>query len=106
MFMPTTDDRNHIGNEWTCDKKLSEVDVRSLIYIYLFFAHQARVRRQIFVFAQRLKKNFLTSILMGQSGNRKQDYLCPPPKGKGTYCFWCGSCLCQRQRRCDIFLFA
>ena len=29
MFMSTIDDRNHIGNEWTCDKKLSEVDVRS-----------------------------------------------------------------------------
>ena len=26
-------------------------------------------------FAQRLQKNFFTSILMGQSGNRKQDYL-------------------------------
>ena len=20
-------------------------------------------------------------------------YLCPPPKGRRTYCFWCGSCL-------------
>ena len=29
MFMSTTDDRNHIGNEWTHDKKLLEVDVRS-----------------------------------------------------------------------------
>ena len=29
MFMSITDDRNHIGNEWTCDKKLSEVNVRS-----------------------------------------------------------------------------
>ena len=29
MFMSTTDGRNHIGNEWTYDKKLSEVDVRS-----------------------------------------------------------------------------
>ena len=27
--MSTTDDRSHIVNEWTCDKKLSEVDVRS-----------------------------------------------------------------------------
>ena len=29
MFMSTTDDRNHIGNEQTCDKKLLEFDVRS-----------------------------------------------------------------------------
>ena len=29
MFMSTTDDRNHIGNEWTSDKKLLEVDIRS-----------------------------------------------------------------------------
>ena len=29
MFMSTTDDRNHIGNEWTYDKNLSDVDVRS-----------------------------------------------------------------------------
>ena len=29
MFVSTTDDRNHIGNEWTYDKTLSEVDVRS-----------------------------------------------------------------------------
>ena len=29
MFMSTTDNRNHIGNEWICDKKLLEVDVRS-----------------------------------------------------------------------------
>ena len=29
MFMSTTDDRNHIGNEWSHDKKLSEVDVWS-----------------------------------------------------------------------------
>ena len=28
--------------------------------------------------------------------------LCPPPKGRGTYCFWCGSCWRQR----DTFLFA
>ena len=29
-------------------------------------------------------------------------YLCPPPKGRGTYCFWCGSCWRRRQR--DTFL--
>ena len=29
MFMSTTDDRNHIGNEWSHDEKLSEADVRS-----------------------------------------------------------------------------
>ena len=29
MFMSANDDRNHIGNEWTHDKKLSEVDVWS-----------------------------------------------------------------------------
>ena len=29
MFMSTTDDRNHIGNEWSHDKKLSEFDVQS-----------------------------------------------------------------------------
>ena len=23
-----------------------------------------------------------------------QPYLCPPPKGRGTYCFWYGSCWC------------
>ena len=22
-------------------------------------------------------------------------YLCPPPKGRGTYCFWCGSRWCR-----------
>ena len=99
MFMSTTYDRNHIGNEWTCDKKVSEVDVRSnkwdetyqkihsssfrqLVglaigrwFIFLF-AHRARVGRQTnFFFAQRLKKNFFTSILMGRSGNRKQVFL-------------------------------
>ena len=29
MFMSTGDDRNHIGHEWTHDKKLSKVDVQS-----------------------------------------------------------------------------
>ena len=31
-------------------------------------------------------------------------FLCPPPKERGTYCFWCRSCWYRRQR--DTFLFA
>ena len=69
MFISITDDRNHIDNEWTCDKKLSAVDVRSnkwhetnknahfssfrqlvgLVvgrWFIFFFAHGARVGRQ------------------------------------------------------------
>ena len=99
MLMSTTDDRNHISNEWTHDKKLSEVDVRSnkwhktyknvhfssfrhLIglavgrwFTFFFCPRSTWVGRQkSFFFAQRLKKNFFASILMGRSGNRKQDY--------------------------------
>ena len=98
MFMSTTYDRSRIGNEWTCDKKLSEVDVRSnkwhetyqnvhflsfrqLVGLavgrwFIFFCPRStsRLTKKIF-FAQRLKKNFFTSILMGRSGNRKQDCL-------------------------------
>ena len=33
-------------------------------------------------------------------------WLCPPPKGRGTYCFWCGSCWRQRRQQPDTFLFA
>ena len=29
-----------------------------------------------------------------------------PPKGRGTYCFWCGSCWRRRRCRHDTFLFA
>ena len=79
--MSTTDDINHIGNEWTCDKKLSEVDVRSnkwhetyqnvhfsffrqLVglavgrwFIY-FFAHGARFSRHFFFHSEAVKKTF------------------------------------------------
>ena len=84
MFMSTTDDRNHIGNEWTHDKKLSEVDAHSnndrtyqnihfssfqqLVglavgqWFVIYFAHGAHEsvdKKMFFFFAQGLKKTFL-----------------------------------------------
>ena len=32
--------------------------------------------------------------------------LCHPPKGRGTYCFWCKSCWQRRRRWRDTFLYA
>ena len=81
MFMSTIDDRNHIGNEWTSDKKLLEVDIRSnkwhetyktfisrpfgnsldlqLVGDLYFFAHGAGVGRQkIFFRSEAEKKTF------------------------------------------------
>ena len=51
---------------WTCGRSV----------ICNFFAHGAHesVGKQIFFFAQMLKKCFFASILTGRSGNRKQDY--------------------------------
>ena len=94
--MSTTDDRNHIGNEWTSGKKLLEVDIRSnkwhetyqnvhfssfrqLVGLaigqwFIFFAHGAAVGRQKKFFGSEAEKNFFTSILMDQSGNQKQYY--------------------------------
>ena len=55
----------------------NSLDLR-LVYIYIYLFHGARVGRQKkkkkILFAQRLKEYFFTSILMGRSGNRKQDY--------------------------------
>ena len=57
----------HSATRWTCGW--------SVIYVFSFFAHGARVGRQIYFFRSEAEKNtFFTSILMDQSGNRKEDY--------------------------------
>ena len=88
--MSTTDDRNHIGNEWTSDKKLLEVDIRSnkwhetyqnvhfssfrqLVGLavgrwFIFLpTEQASVGKKIF-FAQRLKKKLFHIDFDGSVG--------------------------------------
>ena len=94
--MSITDDRNHIGNEWTCDKKLSEVDVRlnkwrkTYQNVHFSFFRQLiglavgrwfvpflpTVHESVgkHIFRSEAEKTFFTSILMGRSGNQKQDY--------------------------------
>ena len=55
------------ATHWPCS--------RSVRYIFLFCPRSIWVGRQKkLFFAQRLKKNFFASILMGRSGKRKQDY--------------------------------
>ena len=50
--------------------------VGDLYFIFLPTEHESVGKKKLF--AQRLKKNFFTSILMGRSGNRKQDYFFRP----------------------------
>ena len=46
-------------------------------------------------------QHFQTTSL--KSWSRFLPYWYLPPKGRGTYCCWCGSCWCHRSR--DTFLF-
>ena len=41
-------------------------------------------------------KNLLDICIGNQIRILYGRYLCPPPKGRGTYCFWCGSCWRRR----------
>ena len=103
MFMSTTDDRNHIGNEWTSDKSYwkliydqindtkhtktfiprpfgNSLDLQLVGDLYFLPTEQESVGKKIFFRseAEKKKKNIFTSILMGRSGNQKQDYFFRP----------------------------
>ena len=53
----------------------NSLDLPSVGDLYFFCSQSTWVGRQKKIFfAQRLKKNFFSSILMGRSGNRKQDF--------------------------------
>ena len=60
------------ATRWTCGWSIYLVGD---LYFFLPTEHESV---GIFFFAQRLKNNFFTSILMGRSGNRKQDYIFRP----------------------------
>ena len=56
----------------------NSLDLQLVGDLYFVFAHGARVGRQKHFFAQRVKNKIFTSILMGSSGNQKQDYFFSP----------------------------